>query len=82
MQTVGMGSIFNIVHANHQIRNYRDLIKADMKFRKKLDDELLKLGIYTKPLNRYSMSIVHSEEDLNETISKHEKAIRRVKGIE
>ncbi|MFS0822081.1 aspartate aminotransferase family protein [Bacillus sp. 1P02SD] len=82
MQTVGMGSIFNIVHANHPIRNYRDLIKADMDFRKKLDNELLKLGIYTKPLNRYSMSIVHSEEDLNETISKHEKAIRKVKGIE
>ncbi|MEH7225786.1 aspartate aminotransferase family protein [Bacillus sp. JJ1566] len=82
LQTVGMGSIFNLVHTNHRIRNYRDLLAADMNLRKKIDYELLKLGIYTKPLNRYSMSIVHTEEDIKETIRKHERAIRGVKGID
>ncbi|WP_042341788.1 aspartate aminotransferase family protein [Bacillus timonensis] len=82
MQTVGRGSIFNIVHTNHRIRNYRDLLKADMTLRRKIDDVLLKLGIYTKPLNRYSMSIVHTEEDCKETVRMHEKAIRIVKGIQ
>ncbi|MEH7382915.1 aspartate aminotransferase family protein [Bacillus sp. JJ1533] len=82
MQTVGMGSIFNIVHANHPIRNYRDLVKADMELRKNMDLQLLKLGIYTKPLNRYSMSIVHTEEDMKETVNMHERAIKIVKGIE
>ncbi|MCC3355828.1 aspartate aminotransferase family protein [Bacillus sp. REN16] len=82
MQTVGIGSIFNIVHANHKIRNYRDLVKADMDFRKKIDYELIKLGIYTKPLNRYSLSIVHTEVDIEETVRKHERAIKIVKGID
>jgi len=81
MQTVGMGSIFNIVHTNHPIRNYRDLLKADMKLREKVDYELLKMGIYTKPLNRYSMSIVHTDKDIEETVRMHEKAIKIVKGI-
>lgn len=82
MQTVGIGSIFNIVHTNHKIQNYRDLLKVDMNLRKKIDYELLKLGIYTKPLNRYSMSIVHTEDDIKETVRKHEMAIRIVKGID
>ncbi|MFD1778709.1 aspartate aminotransferase family protein [Fredinandcohnia salidurans] len=82
MQTVGMGSIFNIVHTNQSIKNYRDLLKADMKLRENIDYELLKLGIYTKPLNRYSMSIVHTDEDIKETVRKHEMAIKIVKGID
>ncbi|HWO95067.1 MAG TPA: aspartate aminotransferase family protein [Bacillus sp. (in: firmicutes)] len=79
MQTVGMGSIFNIILAEGTIKNYRDMGKADTKLRKELDYELLKLGIYTKPLNRYSMSVVHSEEDILRTVEAHDEAIKRVK---
>ena len=82
MQTVGIGSIFNIVLTNEPIRNYRDLRKADMKLREKIDFELLKLGIYTKPLNRYSLSIVHTDKDIEETVKMHEEAIKIVKGID
>ncbi|WP_453997524.1 aspartate aminotransferase family protein [Bacillus nitroreducens] len=82
MQTLGMGSIFNIVHTDKSIRNYRDLTKADMNMREKIDRELLKLGIYTKPLNRYSMSIMHTDNDIKETVTKHERAIRIVKGLD
>lgn len=78
MQTIGEGSIFNIVLAEGPIKNYRDLEKANMQLRKEIDYELLKLGIYTKPLNRYSMSIVHTEEDIERTVKAHEEAIRRV----
>ncbi|MEC5422550.1 aspartate aminotransferase family protein [Virgibacillus sp. C22-A2] len=78
MQTVGMGSIFNIVLTNHSIRNYRDMWQADTNLRHKIDIELLNLGVYIKPLNRYSMSIVHSEENINQTVIAHEKAIKNV----
>lgn len=79
MQTIGMGSIFNIILTDEAIRNYRDMSRADTKLRKRLDYELLTLGIYTKPLNRYSMSVVHSEEDINDTLEAHEEAIKRVR---
>ncbi|MHA7098154.1 aminotransferase class III-fold pyridoxal phosphate-dependent enzyme, partial [Priestia aryabhattai] len=78
MQTVGMGSIFNIILGDGEIRNYRDMSKADTKLRKEIDYELLKLGIYTKPLNRYSMSVVHTEEDIQRTVAAHDEAIKRV----
>ncbi|MGP4070599.1 aspartate aminotransferase family protein [Halobacillus sp. B29] len=78
MQTVGRGSIFNIILAEDSIKNYRDLKKADTSLRKELDYELLNLGIYTKPLNRYSLSTAHSEEDLKRTVEAHKQAIENV----
>ncbi|MCT1577177.1 aspartate aminotransferase family protein [Oceanobacillus kimchii] len=78
MQTIGEGSIFNIVIAEGPIKNYRDLEKANLQLRKEIDYKLLELGIYTKPLNRYSMSIVHTEEDIERTVKAHKDAIRRV----
>lgn len=78
MQTVGMGSIFNIILSEDPIKNYRDMSKVDTKLRKEIDYELLKLGVYTKPLNRYSMSIVHTEEDILRTVEAHDEAITRV----
>ncbi len=78
MQTVGVGSIFNIVLAEGRIRNYRDMNKADTALRKELDYELLEHGVYTKPLNRYSMSVAHTEKDIAQTIDTHEKAIKTI----
>lgn len=80
MQTLGLGTIFNIILTDKNITNYRDLAKVDMKWRKELDEELLKLGIYTKPLNRYSLSTAHTEQDIAYTIYAHEKAIQKIKG--
>jgi glutamate-1-semialdehyde 2,1-aminomutase len=76
MQTIGMGSIFNIILTDKPIRNYRDMFHADMTLRKKIDYELLKAGVYIKPLNRYSMSIVHDEKDIERTIEAHEIALK------
>ncbi|MBM7649121.1 glutamate-1-semialdehyde 2,1-aminomutase [Bacillus ectoiniformans] len=78
MQTIGMGSIFNIVLTDEPIKNYRDMNKADTQLRKEIDYQLLDLGIYTKPLNRYSMSTVHTEQDITRTVAAHEEAIRRI----
>ncbi|UOQ42866.1 aspartate aminotransferase family protein [Halobacillus salinarum] len=78
MQTIGTGSIFNLLLTDKKVLNYRDLSKADFTLRREIDLQLLAQGIYTKPLNRYSMSTVHSEEDLESTIHCHEQAIKEV----
>ncbi|WP_348646639.1 aspartate aminotransferase family protein [Halobacillus sp. Cin3] len=80
MKTVGTGSIFNVMMTDGDIRNYRDLQHVDMTFRKRVDERLLQLGVYTKPLNRYSMSTVHTEADIQFTVDAHEKAVKNVKG--
>ena len=78
MQTVGMGSIFNIIFTDEPIHSYRDMWKANIQLRQEIDTELLSLGVYLKPLNRYSMSTVHSLEDIEFTVSAHEKALKIV----
>lgn len=78
MKTVGAGSIFNIVMTDKEVKNYRDLQKSNIRLREKIDLELLQLGVYTKPLNRYSLSVVHTEKDIQETLDAHEKAIKKV----
>lgn len=80
MQTIGKGSIFNIILTEHPVKNYRDMKRADMGLREKLDYELLKRGIYVKPLTRYSMSCVHSMEDIERTVEAHDQALKTIVG--
>jgi glutamate-1-semialdehyde 2,1-aminomutase len=77
-QTIGMGSIFNIVLSDEPIENYRDMQKANVGLRKELDYHLLTLGIYTKPLNRYSLSLAHGDAELQTTIDAYETALKRL----
>lgn len=79
MKTVGAGSIFTIAFTDKEVKNYRDLQNTNIKLREKIDYELLQLGVYTKPLNRYSLSVVHTEKDILDTIDAHEKAILSIK---
>ncbi|MDZ5782587.1 aspartate aminotransferase family protein [Marinococcus luteus] len=75
VQTIGKGSIFNFLFTKSPIHNHRDLKRVNMDFRKQIDCKLLELGIYTKPLNRYSMSIAHTEEDIERTVQAHKQAL-------
>ncbi|WP_246056151.1 aspartate aminotransferase family protein [Alteribacter natronophilus] len=67
-QTAGMGTIFNLIFSAEEVRNYRDMQKADLGFRKDLDLHLINEGIYTKPLNRYSIATVHTDRELARTM--------------
>ena len=78
MQTLGWGSIFNIVLTNRPVKNYRDMHQDNQALRKALDYELLRLGIYVKPLNRYSMSTAHVEADIERTVEAHESALKKI----
>lgn len=78
MKTFGIGSIFNIVMCDKVVSTYRDMWEANVALRKAIDEELLSLGVYVKPLNRYSLSTAHTLEDVMATIAAHEQAILRV----
>lgn len=68
--TVGEGSIFNLVITEQsEIWNYRDLqASANFLARKEIDYHLLANGIYTKPLNRYSIATVHGDKEIDRTL--------------
>ncbi|WP_018921545.1 aspartate aminotransferase family protein [Salsuginibacillus kocurii] len=81
MKAVGSGSIFSVVLTDKKkIRNYRDLQDTDLATRKEIDIELLNEGIYTKPLNRYSLSTAHTGADIDKTVAAYERVVPKVYG--
>ncbi|MEK3935572.1 aspartate aminotransferase family protein [Sporosarcina sp. FSL W7-1349] len=79
---VGKGSIFNlVVTEQNSIRNYRDLqAAANFKVRKEVDYHLLAHGIYTKPLNRYSMATVHGDKEIDRTLEAYDTVLTTLFG--
>ncbi|WP_066175886.1 aspartate aminotransferase family protein [Bacillus marinisedimentorum] len=80
MKAVGKGTIFNLIPTDQdEIKDYRQFQKADLELRKRLDYHLLNEGIYTKPLNRYSLSTEHGEEEIEKTVEAFKRAIKKLK---
>ncbi|WP_434084063.1 aspartate aminotransferase family protein [Halalkalibacter oceani] len=80
MKAVGTGSIFNVVLTEEDILNYRDLQASDLETRKTIDLLLLNEGVYTKPLNRYSLSTAHTEREVEQTIAAYDRVLTRFVG--
>ncbi|HEX7066109.1 MAG TPA: aspartate aminotransferase family protein [Bacillales bacterium] len=78
MQTLGIGSMFNIALTDRDIYNYRDYQKSNFELRKRIDMALLDKGVYTKPLNRYSLSTCHGEEEIAKTVEAYRKVLMEI----
>lgn len=79
MKAVGIGSIFSVVlTTKEKILNYRDLQETDLVMRKDLDFLLLNEGIYTKPLNRYSISTAHTMKEVHATIAAYDRVLDKL----
>src|SRR5699024_12382853 len=68
MQAMGIGSMFNIILTDQPLSNYRDFMLSDIELRKRIDLYLLDEGIYVKPGNRYSLSTMHGEQEIEKTL--------------
>ncbi|WP_017726865.1 aspartate aminotransferase family protein [Halalkalibacterium ligniniphilum] len=80
MKAVGSGSIFSVVLTDREILNYRDLQRADLSTRKMIDMNLLSEGIYTKPLNRYSLSTAHTSNEIEQTLDAYDRVLTKLFG--
>ena len=78
MQTVGVGTVFNILLTDVKIEKFRDIQTSDFATRKKIDYLLLMEGIYNKPTNRYSVSAVHDDNILDFTFEAYRKVMKKL----
>lgn len=79
MKALGLGTIFSVVLSNKEnILNFRDLQNSDLQLRKQIDLLLLKEGIYTKPLNRYSLSTAHTHKEVEYTVRAYERVLKQL----
>ena len=82
VQTVGEGTIFNVVFPGHEVGRMSkpsDVIAAEMSarhrtLRKDLDFLLMKHGVFSKPYNRFSMSTAHDDKALASTLDAFEQS--------
>ena len=77
-KTVGAGSIFNLVFTDRPVRQVYDVVNSNRDLRKKLDVLLLEQGVYVKPLNRFSTSVAHTPEIIDETLEQFEKGVLKL----
>ena len=78
MQTVGMGTVFNILLTEVPVLKYRDIQTSDFALRKKIDFALFKEGIYNKPTNRYSVSAAHDSKVIEFTLEAYRNVLKRI----
>lgn len=77
MQAMGIGSMFNIILTDQPLSNYRDFMLSDIELRKRIDLHLLDEGIYVKPGNRYSLSTMHGEQEIEKTLDAYKKVLSK-----
>jgi glutamate-1-semialdehyde 2,1-aminomutase len=77
-QVEGEGGMFNLYFTRGKVRNYRDAVRSDMRLRRLLDLQLIVEGVYLKPLNRYCLSLSHSEDDIAITRKRFARALDHV----
>lgn len=75
-QTVGVGSIFNIIFSEQPIQQIQDVLTSDLSLRKQLDEYLINHGVFLKPMNRFSMSILHDASIIEKTLERFEEALK------
>ena len=67
--------MFNVYFTPDPVRNYMDVRRSDLRFRRFLDLQLITDGIYLKPENRYCLSLAHSEDDVSTAIRMFEQSV-------
>lgn len=82
VKTIGVGTIFNVVTYEGDVQNYRELTtKNRQDLRLTLDYLLMNHGVYSKPLNRFSMSAAHGPAEIQATLSAFEESFSTIKNL-
>ncbi|QRG69148.1 aspartate aminotransferase family protein [Brevibacillus choshinensis] len=77
--TLGEGTIFNVLATGETVGHYRDLGKNNNQLRLALDYLLMENGVYSKPMNRFSLSAAHGPAEVKATLDAFEKSMAALK---
>lgn len=82
VRTVGVGTVFDVLFSDGDVTNYRTRIATDKDRRLALDFLLMEQGVFSKPLNRFSLSTEHTAEVLERTEDAFAQSFQRLKDLE
>ncbi len=75
-EVIGLASMFQCLFTSGNVKNYRDIARADSKKRMNFDLELVNNGVYVRPGRTYYTSLAHSRPDLRKTFEAIEVAAK------
>jgi glutamate-1-semialdehyde 2,1-aminomutase len=80
-QTVGFGSVFQILFTKKEIFNYRDTLSSNNKLFVEFQKEMMKRGIFIlpKPNKRCHISAAHTKDDIDYTIEKAREVFKMLR---
>jgi len=67
-QVTGVGSLFDLHFAEHEITDYRTSLTADHVLKRCLDLDLLNRGVFLPPIHFSCTSAATTEDDINRTL--------------
>jgi glutamate-1-semialdehyde 2,1-aminomutase len=74
-QVVGVGSLANVYASSTPINDYRSLQRADMGLTHRLWIELIRRGVLTNLPAKLYLSLVHTDEDLERTLTAFDESL-------
>ena len=80
VQSVGEDAVFDIYFADHPVHNYRDGLAADAGMLAKLNAGLLEKRIIKSWPQKFYPSIVHTDDDVDETIAAIQAVVPSLRG--
>jgi glutamate-1-semialdehyde 2,1-aminomutase len=80
-QTVGFGSVFQLLFTDKVIRNYRDALTSNAEEFKRFHREMMSKGIFILPhaYKRCHLSAAHTDEDIEYTVETARDTLKTVK---
>lgn len=82
VRTVGVGTVFDLFFTEGAVTDYRSRIAADRKRRMNLDFLLMEHGVFSKPLNRFSLSTAHTADIIERTEDAFEASFAELQKLE
>lgn len=82
VRTVGVGTVFDLFFTESEVTNYRARAAADNARRLDLDFLLMENGVFSKPLNRFSLSTAHAQPVIERTLEAFTRSFRQLQAIE
>jgi glutamate-1-semialdehyde 2,1-aminomutase len=80
-QTVGFGSIFQILFTDKEIHDYRDALTSNAEQFRKFQKEMMSSGIFVLPHanKRCHISAAHTDREIEQTIETAEEILRKMR---
>lgn len=81
VQIYGEGGIVNYVIGSRRVKSSREISPKALEVRRIIDSLMLTGGIYLNPGSRYSISLAHTDSDIEETINVLRNVLNNLRGL-